>query len=261
MMAQWMRVAVGLAISVALTLGGGPVETLSAQVIAIPFGAPGDLPVVGRWTGNRTTYIGIYRPSASTFYLRTQNVYGPPDLAITFGIPGDVPLVGHWCPSVPSTPAAPAADEPGVYRSSIRSLVFRCANEISIVPFGGSGDIPVAGDWRSKGVTSIGVYQTRDSAFVLSLGPGVGLVIPFGAPGDIPVIRHLPTGSLIGVYRPKTSTFFLSNSHTAPGPDTVIPFGAANDIPLIGDWTGDGTPKVGVYRPRETTFYLKTTFP
>ena len=86
-------------------------------------------------------------------------------------------------------------------------------------------------------------------------------MIPFGAPGDIPVIRHLSTGSLIGVYRPKTNTFFLSNSHTKPSPDTVIPFGAASDIPLIGDWTGDGVPKVGIYRPSERAFYLKLTFP
>jgi len=253
-----MRGAVALAITVALMLVGGHVETLSAQVIAIPFGGPGDLPVVGRWTGDRTTYIGVYRPNTSTFYLRTQNAHGPPDLVISFGVPGDVPLIGRWCPSVPSTPAA---DTPGVYRPGIRSVIFQCKNEISIIPFGGPGDIPVAGDWQSKGFTTIGVYQTRDSAFVLSLRPGFSLVLPFGTPGDVPVIRHLSTGSLIGVYRPKTNTFLLRDSHAEPSSTTIISFGVANDIPLIGDWTGTGTPKVGVYRPRENTFYLKTTFP
>ena len=254
MMTRWMRVSVGPAITLALTLGGGHGETLSAQVKTIPFGGPGDLPVVGRWTGNQTTYIGVYRPSTSTFHLRTQNAPGPADLVSVFGVPGDVPLIGRWCPGVPS-------DKPGVYRTATRSLIFQCANEISVIPFGGSGDIPVAGDWRSKGLTTIGVYQTADNAFVLSLGPGVGVVIPFGVPGDIPVIRHLSTGSLIGVYRPSTSTFYLSNSHTAPGSVTAIPFGGPNDIPLIGDWTGDGVPKVGIYRPSESAFYLKLTFP
>ena len=259
MMTRWMRVAMGLAITLALTLGGGPVETLSAQVMVIPFGAPGDLPVVGRWTADRATYIGVYRPSASTFYLRTRNAAGPPTRVIAFGIPGDIPLIGNWCPSVPSTSSAPAPDRPGVYRSSTRSVVFQYADKISTIRFGGPGDIPVAGDWWSKGVTAVGVYQTSDSTFVL--GPGASSVIPFGASGDIPVVRHLSTGSLIGVYRPKTSSFFLSPSNTAPRSITVIPFGAPNDIPLLGDWTGTGTPKVGVYRPRENTFYLKTTFP
>ncbi len=119
----------------------------------------------------------------------------------------------------------------------------------------------MAGDWLANGFTTIGVYQTSSSAFVLSLAPGVGVVIPFGAPGDLPVIRHVATGSLIGVYRPKTSTFFLSDSNTAPSFSTVIPFGDPGDLPLIGDWTGDGTPKVGVYRPSTNTFFLKTTFP
>ena len=148
---------------------------------------------------------------------------------------------------------------PAVYRSSIRSVVFQCADKISTLRFGGPGVIPVAGDWWSTGVTAIGVYQTNDSTFVL--GSVAGSVIPFGASGDIPVIRHLSTGSLIGVYRPNARSFFLSTSNTAPRSVTVIPFGAPNDIPLLGDWTGTGTPKVGVYRPRENTFYLKTTFP
>jgi hypothetical protein len=251
-----------LALLVALVLAVVtiPGTTLSApvQVMMIPFGAPGDVPVVGRWTGNATTYIGVYRPSASTFYLRTQNSAGPADRTVTFGLPGDVPVVGRWCPS--ASPGA-APDSPGVYRPSVRSFIFQCGPETSSVPFGDPGDIPVAGDWWSKGVTAPGVYRPSEAAFLLYRSPGVHIVIPFGATGDLPVIRHLSTGSVIGLYRPTTRTFILSDTNTSPTSPIAIPFGATNDIPLVGDWTGDGVPKVGVYRPSESTFYLKTTFP
>jgi len=233
---------------------GPPLTTPSPPVIAIPFGAPGDLPVVGRWTGSPTTYIGLYRPRTSTFYLRTHNAAGPPDSVIAFGMPGDVPVVGRWCRGARS-------DALGVYRPKIRSLIFRCVNEISTVPFGGPGDIPVAGDWWGTSYSSIGVYRPGKNTFLLSRGPSVGMTIPFGAAGDIPVIRHLPTGSLVGVYRPKAAAFLLSDSPASPSSVITIPFGATHDIPLIGDWTGDGTSKVGVYRPRENTFHLKMTFP
>ena len=75
------------------------------------------------------------------------------------------------------------------------------------------------------------------------------------------MVRHLPAGSVVGVHRYTVATFFLGNRLASSAPIITIAFGATTDIPLIGDWTGDGVPKVGVYRPSENTFYLKTTFP
>ncbi len=258
----WRRVAVGLAIPLALTLGGGRVETLSAAVMVIPFGAPGDLPVVGNWTGDNTTYIGVYRPSTNTFLLRIHNAAGPPDLVLPFGAAGDLPVVGHWCKFSGLTNLV---DKPAVYRPSTNSLFRRCTNDTPVVfssPLGAANDVPVAGDWDFDGVSSIGVYRPSTNTFFLTDDNAtVTIVTPFGAPGDVPVIRHFFCCSLIGVYRPSTSTFFLSDSNTAPSLITVIPFGAPGDLPLIGDWTGDSILKVGVYRPSDNTFYLKTTFP
>ncbi len=261
-MIETARVYRGLTIAVlaglALAAIAVPGKTVSPPVMMAPFGASGDVPVVGRWTGSATTYIGVYRPSTSIFYLGTQNTGAPPGLTIPFGVPGDIPVVGRWCPS-----ASPATepDTPGVYRPSLHSFVFQCGSETSVVPFGGPGDVPVAGDWWSKGVATPGAYQTSKAAFILYRSPGVHIVIPFGVPGDLPVVRHLRTGSVIGVYRPTTRTFILSDTNTSPTSPITIPFGATNDIPLVGDWTGDGVPKVGVYRPSERMFYLKTTFP
>jgi len=248
---------IALLVGLALAVIAAPGKTLSPEVMMVPFGASGDVPVVGRWTGSATTYIGVYRPSTSIFYLGTQNTGAPPGITIQFGVPGDIAVVGRWCPSV--SPAT-APDTPAVYRPSLRIIISQCG-ETSELPFGGPGDVPVAGDWWSKGVTTPGVYQTSNATFILYRSPGVHIVIPFGVPGDLPVVRHLRTSSVIGVYRPTIRTFFLSDTNTSPTSPITIPFGATNDVPLVGDWTGDGVPKVGVYRPSERMFYLKTTFP
>lgn len=49
-----------------------------------PIDSDGDVPVVGDWDGDRTTTIGLYRPSDRTFYLRNSNTYGIADLVIPF---------------------------------------------------------------------------------------------------------------------------------------------------------------------------------
>ncbi len=82
---QPRRLLLRLALTVLVGLVAGPAGSASAQVLTIPFGAPGDLPVVGRWTGDFTTFIGVYRPSTGTFLLRTQNTPGPPDLVLPLG--------------------------------------------------------------------------------------------------------------------------------------------------------------------------------
>ncbi len=232
--ATWMRVTLRLVMSLGLVLPAGFPTAVSAQVRMIPFGAPGDVPVVGRWTGDLTTFIGVYRPSTGTFLLRTQNTPGPPDLVLPLGTMGDLPVVGHWCFSF-------GAAKPAVYRPSTNTFFLRCFNDSSAVvftQFGTTNDLPVAGDWNGDGVSSIGVYRPSTNTFFLSNDfTTVALVIPLGAPGDLPVIRDfIEGGSLIGVYRPSTSTFFLSNSNTSTSSLTVIPFGAPGDIPLLGDW-------------------------
>ncbi len=261
------RILLTFALTVLVSLVAGPAGSASAEVLTIPFGAPGDLPVVGRWTGDFATYIGVYRPSTQTFYLSIGNAIGAPVWSIgPFGTTGDVPVVGRWCLFFNGV-----TDKPAVYRPSTNTFFLRCTNEspgigFSTRPLGTTNDIPVAGDWTASGVSTIGVYRPSTNTFFLSNDFSVVIVTPFGAPGDLPVVRELFVFgatfiSTIGVYRPSTNTFFLSNNNTAPTMITVIPFGAAGDIPLIGDWTGTGTSSVGVYRPSTNTFFLKTTFP
>ena len=66
-----------------------------------PFGAAGDIPIVGDWTGTGSVRIGVYRPSTGEWFLDLNGngkldacgidaCFGP------FGQPGDLPVVGKW---------------------------------------------------------------------------------------------------------------------------------------------------------------------
>jgi hypothetical protein len=65
--------------------------------IAVTYGNPGDVPLVGDWMGNGIDSIGLYRPSERKFFLRSINTPGQAtEAAIQYGNPGDTPVVGNW---------------------------------------------------------------------------------------------------------------------------------------------------------------------
>ena len=58
------------------------------------YGAPGDIPIAGDWTGNGIHTVGVVR--GNRWLLRTRNSPGNPDISFTFGEVGDIPVVGDW---------------------------------------------------------------------------------------------------------------------------------------------------------------------
>jgi hypothetical protein len=129
--------------------------------------------------------------------------------------------------------------------------------------FGGmAGDLPVVGDWTGDGRAKIGVY--RGGAWVLDLNgngifePGGDSVLHFGGiPNDIPVVGHWSGNgkrSQIGIYR--NGVWLLDSNGNgqfdypdSAQPDALILFaGQPGDVPVVGDWTGDGKPKLGFVR-------------
>src|SRR5271157_1287610 len=175
-------------------------------------GLPGDLPVVGDWNGDGERKIGIYR-------------------------------AGEWLLDW---------DGDGQNTSSDRKYIFG----------GMPGDIPVVGDWTGDGRTKIGVY--RGGAWILDLNgdgkfePGVDAEWHFGGlPDDIPVVGDWNGDgkSKAGIYRRNGTWLLDSNCNgefdypNSSHPDKVIVFpGKPGDIPVVGDWNGDGRPKLGFVR-------------
>src|SRR5262245_39928111 len=43
-------------------------KTVGDSIVAVPFGAQGDMPLAGDWHGNGIASVGVYRPGNSTFY-------------------------------------------------------------------------------------------------------------------------------------------------------------------------------------------------
>jgi hypothetical protein len=124
------------------------------------YGAPGDIPVVGRWTGFYYPGIGVFRPAGSAFnqttsdqwLLRDSESPGNPDIVFSYGGAGDIPVVGDWTGSGRTTI--------GVYRppgtiynkTSQGEWLLRNSNtpgNPDIVSYlGDYASVPIVGDWE-----------------------------------------------------------------------------------------------------------------
>jgi hypothetical protein len=61
----------------------------------------------------------------------------------------------------------------------------------------------------------------------------------------------------VGVFRPSTGMFYLSNSNDQGFADIAFAYGLSGYKPLAGDWNNDGTDTIGIFRPSEAKFYLR----
>jgi len=123
-------------------------------------GLPGDVPVVGDWTGSGTSKIGIFNRFWWTLDMDGDGAFYPGgDVAFAYGgIPGDVPVAGDW--------NGDGRSKPGVFRqghfwmldlngnykvgAAGNILVMKLPPEVPdrVVEFGGlPGDVPVTGAW------------------------------------------------------------------------------------------------------------------
>ncbi len=192
--------------------------------IDFAYGGPGDIPVVGNWTGNANNVggpgptIGVYRPPETPFnnttggqwLLRTRNTAGNPDIQFAYGGPGDIPVVGDWTGSgqvtvgvyrPPGTPFNNTTGGQWLLREELTA-----GNPDIEFAYGGPGDIPVVGAWT---------------------GPVKDAVMP----------------TTIGVYRPPGSPlnnttggqWLLRNSNTAGNPDIDFAYGGPGDIPVVAE--------------------------
>lgn len=210
--------------------------------ITAPFGAAGDIPIVGDWDGDGTVTIGVYRQSISTFYLRNSNTAGLPNITVPFGDGpgGDIPIAGDWNGNGTWTI--------GVYRPSTSAFFLRNSNTAGppdlSVPYGAPGDMPIVGDWDGNGSVTVGVFRPSDNSFFLRNSNMTGfpdISLQFGAPGDVPLAGDWDgNGTMtIGLFRASGTLFFLRNSNTVGFPDIAVPHGASGDSPIVGNWNGD----------------------
>ncbi|MGC4881083.1 hypothetical protein ACLQ26_33020, partial [Micromonospora sp. DT43] len=178
----------------------------------------------------------------------------------------DVPVSGDWNKD--------GVDTVGVFRPSTSTWYLRDVNSgdaTMIFKFGHgpSGDIPVVGDWNKDGVDSVGVFRPSNSTFYLTNTNAAGSATTdyefkfgHGPSGDRPVAGDWNGDGVdsVGVFRPGTSTWYLTNGTKVGSVSTDYEFkfghGPSGDQAVAGDWNGDGTDSVGVFRPSISTWYL-----
>jgi hypothetical protein len=225
------------------------------------FGLPGDLPVVGDWTGNGVVKIGVFRPSTQAWYLDSNGngVYDPGvDITGQFGIPGDMPVVGDWTGN--------GVTKVGIYRPSlslwaldVNGTATWASNDV-FGYFGLPGDTPIVGDWTGTGTTKVGIFRSSNAIWALDNDGNLAWDQPadtygqFGFPNDLPVVGDWTNSGItrVGIFRPSNALWALNVSGTltwTPPTDTDGFFGFANDTPIVGDWRGIGQTQVGIYRP------------
>jgi hypothetical protein len=113
----------------------------------------GDLPVIGDWTGDGLSQIGLFRPGTGEWFLdRSGNKAWDgcrKDTCIqSFGSAGDVPVSGDWNGNGKSSI--------GVWRPSTGEWFLDyngngvwdgCSVDVCVTGFGVAGDVPVVGKW------------------------------------------------------------------------------------------------------------------
>lgn len=120
-------------------------------IIAVHYGVPGDVPVMGDWDGDRFDTVGVKR--GNTYFLRNVNKAGSGDITFSYGRATDVPVVGDWNGDGRDTIAVR------------RGRVWYVRDSLSggtadyRFSFGTVTDIPIAGHWNADTFTSGGVFR------------------------------------------------------------------------------------------------------
>ncbi|HWP22578.1 MAG TPA: fibronectin type III domain-containing protein [Candidatus Binatia bacterium] len=118
-----------------------------------PFGAAGDIPVVGDWSGNGTAKIGVFTAQTGMWILDYNGNGAVDSCAIDkcfgpFGAAGDIPVVGDW--------SGNGTAKIGVFRAATGEWFLDMNGngqwdgpsvDKYIRGFGQAGDLPVAGKW------------------------------------------------------------------------------------------------------------------
>ncbi len=250
------------------------------------FGLPGDIPIVGDWTGNGHTSIGVFRNNDSNcsggigWYLDVNGdmVWDGGDRAACFGLAGDVPIMGDWNGDGVTKVGVYRMNDPrcgggiGWYLDINGNYVWDAGDRATC--FGLAGDTPIVGHWTASAVTKIAVYRLNDP----NCAGGIGWYFDtngsfqwdsgdqgacFGLAGDHPVTGDWNGNGItkLGVTRPNDPNFSgnlgwyldTNGNLTWDSRDQTGGFGLSSDTPIAGDWDGSGTTRIGVFRPTDAS--------
>jgi hypothetical protein len=232
-------------------------NSLSSGPTNIPpfqFGSPGDLPIMGDWTGSGTFTVGTFTPATATFHLRNSNSAGPADFTFAFGptsadlggknavpVAGDWSGTGVWGVSV----FAPSRGD-----WNLRNELSSGFPDAGSFLYGALGSKPVVGDWTGSGKFTQGVIEP-DGTWKLKNLPATGppdFTFAYGAFSDQAVTGDWDQN---GTWTPGVlqvqgggSVWKLRNSNSAGPPDLTFSYGGPNVLPVTGEFNFPAPPQL-----------------
>jgi N-acetylneuraminic acid mutarotase len=201
-----------------LDLGGN-----GSNFVTFLFGAPGDQPIAGDWTGSGFDAVGTVRVAPHAFAPDGRHAlevsmdtngdrrFDAGDQSFIFGAEGDQIVLGDWNGDGKTKIGVVRVDGTGTLAWS---LDFNGDHTWVVYHFGVPGDTAISGDWTGNGKAKIGVTRV-----------------------DTTVV--LPDGSHPLLWSLDTAGTGVSNG-------SAFTFGTSFDVQLFGDWTGDGKAKIGI---------------
>jgi hypothetical protein len=261
--------------AVTVTLTATPNRAARNQPVTLtatltPPGAPPNNPVTGTVTFLAgATVLGTAPVTNGVATLQTTALPVGNNVQVTARYSGDVNYTAVTSAAVMVKVIAPRTV--GAFDPATGTWFLRDANNpggpnAGQFQFGGPGWQAVAGDWNGTGQYTPAVVDPTGKWYIrFSNSAGAPDITPFafGGPGWIPLAGYWTqqarqSGKMgIGVYDPKTGTFYLRNSQGPGAPDFTIRYGAPGWIPVVGDWDGDGVDTIGVVDPKTEAWYLR----
>jgi subtilisin-like proprotein convertase family protein len=224
----------------------------------VQWGILGDVPIPGDYDADGQFDIAVYRPSTGQWLIRNL-------VTLTYGLAGDTPFPSH-----PQVRHPSSRDMDGDRRDDF--VVFRPSNSTwytrlsstgttSTIPWGLSGDVPVAGDYDGDGYTDPTVFRPSNGTwYALQSLTGYSTVIQvqWGLPGDIPLTADFDADGIsdMVVFRPSTGFWYVKLSSTGFTTSMSRQWGLNGDVPKPGDYDGDGLADFAVYRPSSNLWFV-----
>jgi len=230
----------------------------TGQAPGTPWGAAGDVPLVGDVDGDGVTDIVIFRPQTGQwFWLTSSTGYDQRQSGtVTWGGAGDVPLLADVDGDGKADPTVWRAST-GDWFCLTSSSNFTAAETRR---WGGAGDVPLLADFDGDGRADMTVWRasTGDWFWLRSSDNWfVGDTRRWGGQGDRPLLGDFDGDGRadISVFRPSTGQWFWLTSASGYRSGFVTTWGGQGDVPLLTDFDGDGKSDIAVFRPSTGFWY------
>jgi hypothetical protein len=145
------------------------------DVVGIPWGTAGDVPVAADYDGDNRYDAAVYRGGTWLARLSSNGQL----FSLPFGTASDIP--------VPADYNGDNRVDQAVFRNGVWFANLSPNNTFFTVPFGQAGDIPVPADYDGDNVDDQAVFRNGQWFARLSQGGGTFFALPFGQTGDEPI--------------------------------------------------------------------------